>query len=88
MFLTLHEVWPGHFLAHLDVERSPSKILKSFQSYAMSEGWAHYCEEMMWDEGAAGRDPRTHIAQLLEALLRDVRFLSAIDVLPFRSVEC
>jgi len=33
---------------------------------------------MMWEEGVAGQDPRAHIAQLLQALMRDGRFLSAI----------
>lgn len=34
----------------------------------------------MWDEGVAGTDPRSHIAQLLQALMRDGRFLSAIGL--------
>jgi uncharacterized protein (DUF885 family) len=80
LFTTVHEVWPGHFLDRLHRERLQSRILKSFGSYAANEGWAHYTEEMMWDAGVAGKDPRAHIAQLLQALMRDARFLSAIGL--------
>jgi uncharacterized protein (DUF885 family) len=54
--------------------------LKTSSSYTTSEGWAHYTEEMMWQAGAAGNDPKLHAAQIEEALLRDVRFLSAIGL--------
>jgi uncharacterized protein (DUF885 family) len=80
LFTTIHEVWPGHFLDRLHRVRLQSRITRSFGSYASNEGWAHYVEEMMWEEGVAGQDPRAHIAQLLQALMRDVRFLSAIGL--------
>lgn len=80
LFTTIHEVWPGHFLDRLRRVRLSSKILRSFGSYASNEGWAHYVEEMMWDEGVAGTDPRAHIAQLLQALMRNGRLLSAIGL--------
>lgn len=80
LFTTIHEVWPGHFLDRLRRVRLSSKILRSFGSYASNEGWAHYVEEMMWDEGVAAKDPRAHIAQLLQALMRDGRFLSALGL--------
>jgi hypothetical protein len=80
LFTTIHEVWPGHFLDRQHRVRLPSKIIRSFGSYASNEGWAHYVEEMMWDEGAAGTDPRAHIAQLLQALMRNGRFLAAIGL--------
>jgi hypothetical protein len=79
-FITAHEVWPGHFLHHLFRMQYPSRILKTTGGYSTSEGWAHYAEELMWDQGAAGNNPRAHAAQLEEALLRDVRFLSAIGL--------
>jgi hypothetical protein len=78
LFITVHEVYPGHFVHHLHIKQSPSRVLKMFCSYTTSEGWAHYVEEMMWDEGAAGTSPRAHVGQLEEALLRDVRFEVAI----------
>jgi len=80
LFTTIHEVWPGHFLDRQHRVRLASRITRSFGSYASNEGWAHYVEEMMWDEGVAGQDPRAHIAQLLQALMRDVRYLSAIGL--------
>jgi uncharacterized protein (DUF885 family) len=48
--------------------------------YAFAEGWAHYCEEMMVEMGLAKGDAEKHIGQLSEALLRDVRLLSAIGL--------
>lgn len=78
LFVTAHEVWPGHFLHSLHKKRSPSIASQAFCSYAMSEGWAHYVEEMMWDEGAAGDDPEVHVGQLKNALLRNVRFVVSL----------
>jgi hypothetical protein len=80
LFTSVHEVWPGHFLQYLQASRSPSKVGRLFVGYAFSEGWAHYTEEMMWDAGLGNNDPEMHIGQLLEALLRNVRFLSAIGM--------
>jgi hypothetical protein len=80
LFTSVHEVWPGHFLQFLHANRSPSKFGQVFVGYAFAEGWAHYAEEMMWESGLGNGDPETHIGQLLNALLRDVRFLSAIGM--------
>jgi Bacterial protein of unknown function (DUF885) len=80
LFTTVHEVWPGHFLQFLHANRNPSKIAALWVGYAYAEGWAHYCEEMMWEEGLGNGDAEKHIGQLAAALLRDVRFLSAIGL--------
>jgi Bacterial protein of unknown function (DUF885) len=80
LFTSTHEVWPGHFLQFLHANRNPSKVAALWVGYAYAEGWAHYCEEMMWEEGLGNGDPETHIGQITEALLRDVRFLSAIGL--------
>lgn len=80
LFITIHELWPGHFLDSLHSKENPSKIMKSFWNYTYGEGWAHYTEEMMWEEGVGGGDPKVHIGQLLNALLRNVRFMSAIGL--------
>ena len=79
-FTSAHEVWPGHFLQFLHANRNPSKIAALFVGYAYAEGWAHYCEEMMWEEGYGNGSPEIHIGQLTDALLRDVRFLSSIGM--------
>jgi uncharacterized protein (DUF885 family) len=80
LFTSVHEVWPGHFLQFLHANRSKSKFGQVFVGYAFAEGWAHYTEEMMWDAGLGNDDPETHIGQLLNAMLRNVRFLSAVGM--------
>ena len=80
LFVTIHEMWPGHFLHHLHIKTNPSKIAKSFCSYAMSEGWAHYTEEMMWDAGVGKGDHELHIGQLQNALLRNARFIASLGL--------
>ncbi len=79
LFITIHEVWPGHFLHGLHLAKHPSRVLRSTYNYTMSEGWAHYAEEMMWDAGVDD-DPRVHIGQLRLALVRNVRALAAIGL--------
>jgi hypothetical protein len=80
MFTSAHEVWPGHFLQFLHSNNNPSKLEALWVGYAFAEGWAHYCEEMMIERGFGAGDPAMHIGQLSEALLRDVRLLSAIGL--------
>jgi len=77
---SVHEVWPGHFLHFLHVNRNPSKVAQLFQSYAYTEGWAHYTEEMMRDEGLRDGNPEWQVGQLLSALRRNARYLSAIGL--------
>ncbi len=79
-FVSAHEVWPGHFLQFLHANRAPSKFGQVFVGYAYAEGWAHYTEEMMWEAGLGAGSPEIHIGQLMQALLRNVRFLSAIGL--------
>jgi hypothetical protein len=80
LFTSVHEVWPGHFLQFLHSNANPDKLEGLWVGYAFAEGWAHYCEEMMVEMGLAKGDPEKHIGQLSEALLRDVRLLSAIGL--------
>ena len=80
LYTSVHEVWPGHFLQFLYSNRNPSKIAALWVGYAYAEGWAHYSEEMMWEQGLGSGDAGQHVGQLTEALLRDVRFLSAIGL--------
>ena len=78
---SIHEVWPGHFLHGLHKKKLDSKILKSFWNYAQGEGWAHYTEEMMvLDAGYGENAPEYRVGMLVNALLRNVRFLSAIGL--------
>ena len=80
LFTTVHEAMPGHFLQFLHANRSKSKFGQVFVGYAFAEGWAHYTEEMMYDAGLAKGDFELHLGQLQEALLRNVRFISAIGL--------
>ena len=80
--ITIHEVWPGHYLQLLFSNKTESTIAKLYAySYAMIEGWAHYTEEMIYDEGYEPFDRSKYkIGQLLEALIRNVRFVCAINL--------
>jgi uncharacterized protein (DUF885 family) len=80
LFTSVHEAYPGHFLQFLHANRAKSKFGQVFVGYAFAEGWAHYTEEMMYDAGLGAGDPEMHLGQLQEALLRNVRFISAIGL--------
>lgn len=80
LFTSVHEGYPGHFLQFLHANRAKSKFGQVFVGYAFAEGWAHYTEEMMYDAGLGENDPELHLGQLQEALLRNVRFVSAIGL--------
>ncbi|MDP9084090.1 MAG: DUF885 domain-containing protein [Pseudomonadota bacterium] len=80
LFTSVHEVWPGHFLQFMHSNANPSKLEGLWVGYAFSEGWAHYTEEMMYEKGLGKGEPEKHIGQLTEALLRDVRLVSAIGL--------
>lgn len=80
LFITTHEVMPGHFVQFLRSNRSPSLIGQLFVGYGFAEGWAHYAEQLMWDAGLGAGDPEVHLGQLYEALERDCRFISAIGL--------
>jgi uncharacterized protein (DUF885 family) len=76
--VSVHEVWPGHYLQFLYAKQFPSSVRKVFGAASNSEGWAHYCEQMVIDEGFHADDPRYRLAQIQDALLRDVRFIAGI----------
>jgi len=80
LFTSVHEAYPGHFLQFLHANRSKSKFGQVFVGYAFAEGWAHYTEEMMYEAGLGNNDSELHLGQLQEALLRNVRFISAIGL--------
>jgi uncharacterized protein (DUF885 family) len=73
-----HEVYPGHYTQFLWVRQAPTTVRKLIGCGSNSEGWAHYSEQMMLDEGYGGGDPMLRLGQLQDALLRDARFLVGI----------
>lgn len=76
--VSVHEVWPGHYLQFLYARGLDSDVRKVFGTVSNTEGWAHYVEAMMIDEGFHGDDPRYRLAQIHDALLRNVRFIVGI----------
>jgi uncharacterized protein (DUF885 family) len=76
--VSVHEVWPGHYLQFLYARNLGSDLRKVLGSNSNSEGWAHYCEQMVIDEGFHADDPRYRLSQIQDALLRDVRFIVGI----------
>jgi uncharacterized protein (DUF885 family) len=78
--IDVHEVWPGHYLQFLYAPKFPTKTRKLIFCGTNAEGWAHYAEQMMVDEGFGGGDPKYRLAQLQEALLRDCRYVVGIKL--------
>ena len=78
--INVHEAYPGHYLQFLYAKRFPTKTRKLFNCDTNTDGWAHYCEQMMVDEGFGGGDPKIRLAQLQLALQRDCRYVVGIKL--------
>ena len=91
--ISIHEAYPGHYVQFLHLNASnATRVEKILHSYAFVEGWAHYCEQMMLDQGFGGpkqppgteeelkRAAKYRIAQASEALLRLCRLCAAIKM--------
>jgi len=78
--ISMHEAYPGHFLHLQSIRRVAQNLRKSimFASSAFVEGWAHYCEQMMLEEGFGRKDPTVKLGQLAEALIRLARLVVGI----------
>ena len=89
--VSIHEAYPGHYVQFLALNASPAnKLEKTFNSYAFVEGWAHYAEQMMLDQGFGANGSRSgsnadsilaakyRLAQSDEALLRLCRLCVSI----------
>jgi uncharacterized protein (DUF885 family) len=76
----IHEAYPGHYEQFLWVPKYPSKTRKLIGCGTYIEGWAHYTEQMMLDEGYGNGDPKLRIGQLQDALLRDARYIVGIEM--------
>jgi hypothetical protein len=87
---SVHEAFPGHYVQFLWVNHTDlSTVRKLVTSNTNVEGWAHYCEQMMLDEGynqpgVGAKDEREskliRLGQLQDALLRDARFIVGIKM--------
>jgi uncharacterized protein (DUF885 family) len=76
----VHEVYPGHYVQFLWLQQIPTKVRKLLGCSSNAEGWAHYSEQMMLDEGYGNGDPKLRLGQLQDALLRDARFIVGIQM--------
>jgi uncharacterized protein (DUF885 family) len=75
-----HEAFPGHYVQFLWVQRAPSKVRKLLGCSSNAEGWAHYSEQMMLDEGYGAGDLKLRLGQLQDALLRNARYIAGIQM--------
>lgn len=76
----IHEAYPGHYVQLLWFQKVQSKARKLTWSASNVEGWAHYTEQMMMDEGYGNHDPKSKIGQLMDALLRNCRYLVGLEM--------
>jgi uncharacterized protein (DUF885 family) len=85
----VHEAYPGHYIQFLWLPQAPSRVRKLLGANTDVEGWAHYCEQMMLDEGygqpgSGAKDDREakflRLGQLQDALLRNARFIVGIEM--------
>jgi uncharacterized protein (DUF885 family) len=87
---SVHEAYPGHYVQFLWVNFTDlSQVRKIVTANTNVEGWAHYCEQMMLDQGygqpgVGAKDEREarliRLGQLQDALLRDARFVVGIKM--------
>ena len=78
--ITIHEAYPGHYIQFLNAKQFPTKTRKIVACGTNAEGWAHYAEQMMIEEGFGNGDLKLQLAQLQEALLRDARYVVGIKL--------
>lgn len=76
--ITVHEAMPGHFVQLLYEQRLPTDVRRIFTTASLVEGWAHYTEQMMVDEGLGAGDPRIRLGQLRRALQRHARWYAGM----------
>ncbi len=77
---SVHEAYPGHYVQFLWVQSAPTKTRKILGADSNAEGWAHYTEQMILDEGYGNGDQKLRLGQLQDALLRNARFIVGIEM--------
>src|SRR5262245_22740441 len=80
--ISAHEVAPGHYVHSLFMRKTPGKVRRIWiglnpfpQPSSGQDGWAHYAEQLVSDEGFKAEDPRYRLAQISEALTRICRMI-------------
>jgi hypothetical protein len=75
----VHEAYPGHYVQFLWMQHVDSRVRKILGAASNAEGWAHYSEQMMLDEGFT-KDPKLRLGQLQDALLRNGRYIVGLQM--------
>jgi len=86
--VAVHEAYPGHYVQFLWMHDVEGRVRKLLGANSNAEGWAHYSEQMMLDEGLAAalfpndarQQKRLKLGQLQDALLRNARFYVGIKL--------
>jgi uncharacterized protein (DUF885 family) len=79
--VTAHEAYPGHYIHLVYLQRAPSRLGRFMRgTTTLTEGWAHYIEQVMIEAGYGGGNPRYELMQLREALLRLCRYRCAFGM--------
>jgi len=79
--ITVHEVYPGHYLQFLHFRAKGSTLARRvYLSASFSEGWAHYCEQLAIEAGLGAGSPDAELAQIHDALLRDCRLIASVGL--------
>lgn len=82
--VTVHETFPGHFVQLAHLRQVESRTRKTFVPRSLTEGWAHYAEQLVLDEGFGDGDPVLRMGQLRRALQRHARWYAALALHAFR----
>ena len=75
----IHEAYPGHYVQFQWLHQAPTRVRKLMSANTFVEGWAHYCEQMMFDEGYTA-DPLLRLGQVQDALMRDARYIVGLQM--------
>ena len=79
--VSAHEVYPGHFVNFTIDKHLPLTLSeKLLTATSFVEGWAHYDEQMMVDQGWGNGDPRVKMMQLREAIWRNARYVAGVKM--------
>jgi uncharacterized protein (DUF885 family) len=79
--ISAHEVYPGHYTNFMIDKHLPLTLSeKLLTATSFVEGWAHYDEQMMVDEGWGNGDPRVRLMQLREAIWRNARYVAGVKM--------
>jgi len=78
---SVHEAYPGHHLQFVSANagRTLARVLSSYQAHEFVEGWAHYCEQLMYEEGFSA-SPEVRFVQLTDLLWRACRIVIDVEL--------